>query len=269
MLAQRPTPSQRKCPDLGPSLEALHLTAASWKGIQVLWGDKAMRRRPAWLTPASFPTPLRPSDLCCARLPLSGCPPVGVQPVPPLGPCFPAVWQCWCFLCRIQVSYPPKAGLNRACCLFFGTYKVLGPLGTKALSISKLWLTPWAGFAHQFSPISVDFRVTRRTWSRPRAVISDNVCAEISRAGWAGSVNSLTRKAQNGRREEGEERDAPHPHPSGAEGRKGETGRVPQRPGPARIHSLIKTIPEGLLRARLSCALGMEALQGPRLLALW
>lgn len=79
MLAQRPTPSQRKCPDLGPSLEALHLTAASWKGIQVLWGDKAMPRRPAWLTRASFPTPLRPSDLCCARLPLSGCPPVGVH----------------------------------------------------------------------------------------------------------------------------------------------------------------------------------------------
>ena len=92
-------------------------------------------------------------------------------------------------------------------------------------------------------------------------MISDNVRAETSRAGWAGSVNSLTRKAQNGRREEGEERDAPHPHPSGAEGRKGETGRVPQRPGPARIHSLIKmTIPEGLLRARLPCALGMEAL---------
>ena len=70
VLAQGPTPSQRKCPDLGPSLEALHLAAASWKGIQVLWGDKAMPRRPAWLTRASFPTPLRPSDLCCARLPL-------------------------------------------------------------------------------------------------------------------------------------------------------------------------------------------------------
>ena len=109
----------------------------SWKGIRKLWGDEAMPSRPAGLTPASSPTPLRHSDLSGAHPPPSGCPPAFAAPS------FLPCGSYWRYLCRIQMSYIPKTGLNWACYLFL--WHIQGLLKTEIATHSNIlaWRTSW------------------------------------------------------------------------------------------------------------------------------
>ena len=144
-----------------------------------------MPSKPSGLTPTSSPTPLRQSDLSSAHPPPSGCPPAFAAPA------FLPCGSCWHYLYRIQMSYMPKTGLNRACYLFL--WHLQGLLEEEIVTHSNIvaWSTPWtkepgglsrnsrnrgkrvstgsvltlwAEFAH---PISVDFHVTQRTRSWP------------------------------------------------------------------------------------------------------